>query len=274
MTLNSSLNLLESLASFLYEKGKLNKYFLSTEFNFSFECASIKIKGDNPIFSIETFITKIIELLTKKNKKIIIVIDEVVKDENMKQFTKFFQSLIFQDYNVMLLMTGLYDVIFKLQNDKSLTFLYRAPKIYMSSLNMFSIANIYKNVFNITVKEASKLAKETSGYAYAFQLLGYLLYENKETHLTQKILDEYDTYLFEYSYQKLWSELTDKEKQILKSINSNENVKIKEIAEKNNMTSQYFNVYKDRLIKKGILKVLIMVMLKLFCLDLQILFRW
>ena len=54
--------------------------------------------------------------------------------------------------------------------------------------------------------EALQMAKETKGYPFAFQVLGYLCWRN-EAEWTE-VLPEYSQYLEEYVYEKLWSELS------------------------------------------------------------------
>ena len=70
-------------------------------------------------------------------------------------------------------MTGLYENINNLQNEKNLTFLYRAPKIELKPLNIRRIANNYKANFNLSDEDANHMAALTNGYPFAFQVLGY-----------------------------------------------------------------------------------------------------
>ena len=60
--LNPELDLLEQLASKIYDEGKLRKLFISTEFNFSFKGFGISIKGKEPLINISTLIRKELEL--------------------------------------------------------------------------------------------------------------------------------------------------------------------------------------------------------------------
>ena len=144
-----------------------------------------------------------LEKIQKKNKKVLITIDEVTNNEYMKIFAKTFQALVRQDLPVYLIMTGLYENISKLQDDKTLTFLYRAPKIYLESLNISSIAFSYKNIFNLSDEQALKMANLTNGYAYAYQVLGYLVYENNGI-IDDMVINNFDQYLQEFVYDKLW----------------------------------------------------------------------
>ena len=101
-------------------------------------------------------------------------------------------------------MTGLYDEIYNLQNDKQLTFLYRAPKIILKPLDYQLMVDAYKKVLSIPLSLASKMANLTMGYSFAFQMLGYLYWDNNCEKEIDKILPEYDYALREYSYDKIW----------------------------------------------------------------------
>lgn len=251
--LNPDKDLLEGLASELYENSKVKKLFLKKEFSFSFKGISFKLEGDTPVLTVETLIKKMLDKLKEKNKKILITIDEVTSNEHMKIFSKTFQSLVRLDYPIFLLMTGLYDNISKLQDDKSLTFLYRAPKIYLNALNLKQIKESYEKIFNIDEDTSVKLSKLTNGYAYAYQVLGYLLYKENKKDIDKELLSHFDTYLAEYVYDKLWSELSHKEQIILKNVDTNDTINIKTLLKRIDETNSYFSVYKDRLIKKGII---------------------
>ena len=73
--------------------------------------------------------------MTKKKKRLLITIDEVTNTKKMRIFASAFQIFVRQDYPIFLLMTGLYENIHELQNEKSLTFLYRAPKLRLGLLD-------------------------------------------------------------------------------------------------------------------------------------------
>ncbi len=251
--LNPDKDLIEGLASELYENSKIKKLFVKKEFSFSFKGVSFSIEGDVPALTSETLVKKMLEKIKEKKKKVLITIDEVTSNEYMRVFAKTFQSLVRFDFPVYLLMTGLYENISKLQDDKSLTFLYRAPKINLSPLNLSSIAMSYKKIFAVNEEEAMELAKMTNGYAYAYQVLGYLLFKDGKKEADEDILSQYDQYLQEYVYKKIWSELSDVEQKIMMSIKTNNPVSIKSLIKTLEINNSYFSIYRDRLIKKGII---------------------
>lgn len=251
--LNPNKDLTEELVANLYQNTKLKSLFLKKNFNFSFHGLSINIDNDGPELTADYMAERMIEKLSSEGKKVLIAIDEATNTSSMKCFAHLFQTLIRKNYSLFLLMTGLYENINEIQNNKSSTFLLRSKKLFLTSLSITSITNSYKNIFDISIKEASKLANLTCGYAFAYQLLGYLLQKNNINYVNELIMNQYDEYLFQFVYEKLWSELTGVEKEILKQIKTNESIKIKDLIERCNSNSSYINLYKDRLIKKGII---------------------
>ena len=246
-------NILENIASEIYESSKIKQYFLKKEFSFSFKGLSFSIEGNNPVSSVQTLLKKMLSIIDKKGQKVLITIDEVDNSEQMKYFIQAFESLMRQKYPVRLLMTGLYNNISKLQEDSSITFLYRAPKIYLNNLNISSITLSYMKYLNINEEKALSFARLTKGYAYAYQVLGYILYGKEKRELDYDLLIEFDQYLQDYVYEKLYSELSNKEQSILEQIDTDKDIKMSDLTSSTNIDIKTLSVYRDRLIKKGIL---------------------
>ena len=249
--LNPELNLLESLVSKLYSEKSLSKLFKEAKLNFSFFGFGLEVSTEPQITDIETALIKMLNVLKKKKKRLLITIDEASNTKNMKVFVSTFQILIRNDLPVFLLMTGLYDNIQNLQNEKNLTFLYRAPKIELQPLNIRSISENYKNVLNVDDKTASEMAKLTKGYSFAFQVLGYLAWENNG--FNKKVLSSYKQYLEDYVYEKIWSELSMQDRVVANAIARSKDGKISDIRKTLNYENNQFNPYRKRLIKKGLI---------------------
>lgn len=118
--------------------------------------------------------------IKRLGKRLLITIDEVINSENIKIFASSFQIFLREEYPIYLLMTGLYENIYDLQNEKSLTFLYRAPKIILEPLNYTAIKSHYMRIFDINDEMADKMTLLTRGYPFAFQVLGYLYWDNRK----------------------------------------------------------------------------------------------
>ena len=251
--LNPEDDLREALVAKLYTSAKIKHLFLEKNFNFSFQGFSFSLIGKNPVLNVDDLLEKMLDAIKKQRKKVLVLIDEVTNNEEMKKFSLSFQILIRKEASLFLLATGLYENRSALENEKNLTFLIRSPKTFLSPLNITSIAPSYEKTIGLsTNEEAMKCAKLTKGYAFSFQLSGYLLFEDKSKTLDKKVLNALDQYLAEYVYQKIWDSLTNIEKKIVSNFDSNSSKPIKEILDNNSMSKQYFSRYRDRLLKKGI----------------------
>lgn len=210
--LNPMRDLLKSLAAKLYSIPQMHERFLKAKLDFSAFGLGVSIEEAPPITDIEDVLMHMLEQIKKAGKRLLITIDEVVNEEEIRIFASSFQIFIREDYPIYLLMTGLYENIYELQNNKALTFLYRAPKLILEPLNYTAIRKNYMDIFSIEVAQAEKMTALTKGYPFAFQVLGYLYWENRKSHSIEEILPEYDQYLDEYVYSKIWSELSELDK--------------------------------------------------------------
>ena len=249
--LNPSVDLLQGILSKLNSNPVCAGIIKSAKIDLSFWGFGVSIEGAAPITDAETAIIAILEKMKKNGKKLLVTIDEVTNNEFMHVFAGSFQIFVRQDLPIFLLATGLYENIDELQNEKNLTFLYRAPKIQMKPLNQQAIIKKYMNIFQIEREQAAQMAELTKGYPFAFQVLGYLTWNNHGNY--REVLEEYEQYLSEFVYDKIWSELSQKDRVVARGIAETDSGKIKDIREHLGMETNQFNPYRKRLIKKGIL---------------------
>lgn len=249
--LNSSSDLLLGMLSKLNSNRVCAGIIRKAKLDLSFFGFGVQIEGGSPITDVETAIMTILEKMKKQGKKLLVTIDEVINNESMHVFSSAFQIFMRHDLPVFLLATGLYENIDELQNEKNLTFLYRAPKIQMKPLNTQAIAKKYKTIFKLESEDAVQMAGLTAGYPFAFQVLGYLTW-NKQGEYRQ-VLGEYEQYLSEFVYDKIWSELSQKDREVAHAIAQVKSGRILEIRECLQMETNQFNPYRKRLIKKGII---------------------
>lgn len=251
LELNPARDLLQSLAAKLYGIPELHTLFLKAKFDFSAFGLGVSIENAAPVTDIETAISLMLGVLKEEGKRLLITIDEATNSDNIRVFASSFQIFLRQDYPVFLLMTGLYDNLYDLQNEKSLTFLYRAPKIVLDPLNYTAVKKHYMDIFGLSVQDAEYMALLTKGYPFAFQVLGYLTWNHEGDY--EAVIDEYEQYLSEFVYDKIWSELSQKDRIVARGIAEVDGGKIKDIRERLGMETNEFNPYRKRLIKKGIL---------------------
>lgn len=251
--LNPLRDMLQSLAAKLYSIPQLHDLFLKAKLDFSAFGLGVSIENASPVTDIEDVLSHMLEHINRCGKRLLITVDEAVNSDNIKIFASSFQIFVRDNLPIYLLMTGLYENIYELQNDKSLTFLYRAPKITLEPLNYTAIRKNYMDIFNISADDAEKMTILTKGYPFAFQVLGYLYWEYRNDKSIDDILPEYDQYLQEYVYEKIWSELSSHDRDVLTVISSCDSDRVKDIREKLGMNSQQFSVYRDRLKRKGVI---------------------
>lgn len=252
--LNPERDLLESLAAKLYDAGKLRRLFLKANFSFSFKGLGLTISGDKPISDVESLLDLMLAELKRQGKRVLITIDEVSNNQFTKVFAHAFQGFLRKDFGVFLLMTGLYQNISLLQEEKTLTFLYRSPKIFLTPLNFGAIASSYSSLFKIDDEAAAKLAKLTGGYAFAYQVLGYLLFEKGKRSADAEILSLYDQYLEDFVYEKVFSELSSNDRKVLLAIDGQDEAPISFILKQTGMKPNVLSVYRSRLIRRGIIE--------------------
>lgn len=253
------MDILKAIAAKLYSRPELKKMFVKAKLDFSAFGLGVKMEGATEFFDLPFALERMIDELARKGLRLLITLDEVVSNNHVKEFAGTFQILMRKKLPVFLLMTGLYENIRQLQNEKTLTFLYRAPMEILSPLNQNAIRRSYAATFQMSSEEAAKLAALTKGYAYAYQVLGYLYWkynvEEGRSFTPEQLLPDYDAYLEEYSYEKIWFELPATEKQIIAYLILSGKLSVSELREKTSLKTYEFSVYRDRLKKKGIVDV-------------------
>ena len=250
--LNSTQNLIDDFAMRLVDSCKKIPDFFKQGFNISVAGFGIGVNGSDLHHDSVSIIDSILSSLKKHRKKVIITIDEVMHDDNMRHFASQFQIFVRKDYPVFLLMTGLYENIYAIQNDPALTFLLRTPKICLEPLSLHQIIKEYAEIFQIDEEQAKNLARITKGYAFAFQALGLLYYEHRDDMELTEILKKLDDMLDDFVYKKIWMSLSANDRAVVMAIKK-EDTKVSDICKKLEMTSSVFSKYRERLIKRGII---------------------
>ena len=251
VNLNPDRDLLHTLTAELSNRRELLQLFRDAKINLSVLGFGLEIDGEPPVTDLVVALRRMLEKLTRSGKRVLITIDEVSSTPSMREFASQVQIFLREGLQIFLVMTGLYENIYELQNEKTLTFLYRAPKIEMKPLSIPLITKKYQDIFDLSTDEALSMARATMGYPFAFQVLGYLCWtKNKKW---QELLPLYDTYLEDYVYEKIWSELSRKDQAVLTAVSSSSSEKVENIRELVGMPSNSFTTYRSRLIRKGLI---------------------
>ncbi len=81
----------------------------------------------------------------------------------------------------------------------------------MTPLNMGIIKEDYKKTLGLSDDTAYELAVMTKGYAFAFQAFGKYMWDSGSKELTEKVKLQVDEALAQKVYDKIWSELAQRE---------------------------------------------------------------
>ena len=251
--LNSSVDLLEDFAMRLADACKKTPKLTEGGIDISLAGFGIGLSGSKNERDNVSKIESLLEYAKKKNKRIIITIDEVIPNENMRIFASQFQIFLRKEYPVYLIMTGLYENIYAIQNDSQLTFLLRTPRIMMEPLSIQQIVNQYKKIFKVDEQKAIKLATITKGYALAFQAFGFLYWDYRDKLSLEEILEKFDELLDGFAYRKIWESLTPTDKKIIGFLGEKGKAKVSDIRDSLSISSPVFSKYRERLLNRGIL---------------------
>lgn len=252
LNINPEMDILEGIAAKLYEKGAAKRFFIKKTFNFSFHGFGFSLEGEVPVKSVETLLEKMLEIIRKQGKKVLVAIDEISSSKNVKVFSHTFKNLVIDGYPIYLLATGLNENVSNLQDEETLTFIYRAPKIDISALSLYAIANSYRRTLGLSESEANKCAALTEGYASAYQILGSILFKSGKKEIDDMVLEEFDKTLEEINYGKMWSDLSRNDKEFLFGFSSQKMNKAKSIIENSSIGVKSYSKYRERLLKLGI----------------------
>ncbi len=256
--LSPTRDMLLQLASMLYKEKFIKKKKSSGSLSISANVlgsgggVGLSETESEKLFDIGTELDEMIKEAIKNGKKILIGVDEVSKTQEMTIFASEFGLWIRAGYPVYLVCTGLYENIEQLYNVKNLTFFRRATTIKTEPLNRIRMSEMYRSKLKIDIEEAKRLSSITKGYAYAFQELGILYFNKTEKDAVDDIESMLKTELFAYSYEKIWEEMTDEDRELVRILADKEEYKRSEITALMKKPNNY-SVYRDRLLRRGII---------------------
>lgn len=251
--LNSQNDLLLDLVAKLYDTQEFISKFIMAELNLSAFGIGINASAVPPVASIETAFIKILDEIKKKNKKLLIAIDEASKTDSMLKFAGSFNLASRKKYPVYLLMTGLLNNFSTLEDAKDMTFLRRACKLELEPLNYTLVSQKYKEVFEIGLEKAAELTALTKGYPYAYQVLGKILWEKGEIELSEDVLSEFDLYMDTNVYNKIWRSLTNTEQWYVCHLSIKDDMKVAELLEMTAKKANDFSRFRESLREKGVI---------------------
>lgn len=249
----------KELIAQLYSKEKFINDFVDVELNLSGFGIGVAVSNNKPVASLDFALQSIMEKVKKRGKKVLVSIDEAQRTEHMIAFIQEFQLLIRNDYPIYFIAAGLYEDIEGLEKTDGLTFFLRASKYEMKPLNHTIIRNDYEKTLNVSREVAEKMAVMTKGYAFAYQAFGKYMWSEHATEITEVVLALVDEALKEKVYDKIWSELTENDKEyvsdLCKSLDDSDKVLVREFLEKSGFRHNEWSVPRMRLAAKGIINI-------------------
>ena len=246
-------NIIEELVAEIYNEVPLLAAFFSSSLNLSKFGIGVDIKNVSPVSSMEAALKKILFELKKKGKRLLVTIDEVKNTADMRKFVQEFQLLIRQDMPIYMIVAGLYDDVENLENAEHLTFFLRAEKYEMKPLNQTIIRSDYIKTLGVSREVADELAAITRGYAFAYQALGKYMWESGQKEITEEVLARLDEALADKVYEKIWSELTPKERWFLGFIARKDTMPVSELLEQTRQQKNQFSKPRQGLKRKGVI---------------------
>lgn len=224
--------------------------------------SSISLKGfnidlNNSNLEYDEVLKDILLHLKKQGKYVVVTIDEISNSATVREFAQVFNELKGDKLPVFVLMTGLPDLVLNIQNEKNLTFLLRSEKIHTLPLKPADVIASYQKVFNTSLDVASKMAKITNGYAYGFQLLGFLLFNQvngKAATLddVEKVTAQYQLQLFDNAYQKIFEDLSENDRKYLFAVKKDRS--FENIVRNWGKDKVYVAQYRRRAIERDLIK--------------------
>lgn len=199
----------------------------------------------------EAELDSLLNLAFDKEKKILVCIDDISKTDAMVAFCSVYAKYIRVSKPLYFVCTGLFSNLNALGKVRNLTFFKRSADIEVGALSDVSITMKYKKFLGVDMPEARKLAAMTKGYAYAYQVLGSLYFDKKEDEPWESVIGDFDEELFRQSYEKIWEELTEGERNLARIlVGSKKRADILKEMEK----PKNYSEYRSALMKNGIIR--------------------
>lgn len=251
--LKSNSSITSDLVANLYSEVPFLTNFVDTKLNLSAFGIGLNLSKKSPIASLDIALKRLLREVRRKKKRVLVTIDEVRKTDAIVDFIQEFQILIREELPIYLIAAGLYDDIESVENTDGLTFFLRATKYDMTPLNIGVIRENYKETLHLPQETAETLARMTKGYAFAYQAFGKYMWDSGGKEITDMVLAQVDEALSEKVYEKIWSELSKRDRWFLSFIVQKETMSVEELLKITKKKHNEWSEPRKRLIEKGII---------------------
>lgn len=214
--------------------------------------SEIKVQNNNNYYSDEATLKEMLTLAKSNGYKVLIGVDDIAKTNEMVRFLSVLGTVFMEsDKDVRFICTGLSKNIEDFVAVPHLSFFVRNESIVMKPLDSHGMAQKYRTLLGISVGEAVALAKYTLGYAYGYQVLGEICYNQNKAGVDEDVEVTFDENIGP-QYDLIWGTLTEAEQDLVRIIVNTESGAVVEIKEQMEKPSGFASL-RDRLMKKHIL---------------------
>ncbi|MBQ7430153.1 MAG: hypothetical protein IJV29_10840 [Butyrivibrio sp.] len=257
--LSSTRSPIDTLISYLSLEPDVKKILVAEKTSIGISVPVVNISTDlspDIEYDKEVRLEQLMRILIESDKKILIGIDDIAKTDAMAQFCSVYAKLIRnmtddgRPWPVYLICSGVYQNFYELGEVPNLTFFKRAAELKTEPFAMPAMAIKYEDLLSMDEDTAISYAKLSKGFAYAYQVIGsaYFQYSDKgEEYVVKHAKSE----LFSQCYEKIWKELPEGERNILRIVSRGKK-KRKEILAEMDKPSSY-QVHSNVLKKIGLL---------------------
>lgn len=203
-------------------------------------------------FSNEDSLGYMCEILCSKGYKILIGIDDIAKTPNTIMLLSIVGKLLLNNkIKLYFVCTGLYKNIEDFTSEAHLSFFVRPASMVVEGLGIIDISLMYQKLLGLDSTIAREYAEITMGYAWGYQLLGYILFNKGKDTPRQEILEEFDREMAQ-TYELIWNSMTEAEQNLVRIIAESTSDKREDIEGK--MAKKGYDSLRQRLSSKHIVK--------------------
>lgn len=193
---------------------ELHDDFLSTLVGAIYYQASAAITKELDVLDYDTpseMFIQYVETLTKYQQRLFITVDEANQPtESLLTLLQLCQQLGNHGNSIMVVLAGITSRMPQfLGDDNFAALVQKSRRLTLPMLDLDTVANQYQQIFTeahrvIEPEVLPNIAAATGGYAYAFQILGSLLWESGVKKINpaafEKIMPDYQQQLFSNAY--------------------------------------------------------------------------
>ena len=224
--LSSARSPINTLISYLMLEPEVKKALISEKANLNVTIplvgVSAGISGGTDYDS-EVRLEQLLGILVNSDKKIMIGIDDISKTAGMTEFCSVYAKLIRNvkddetPWPIYLICSGVYQNFYELGEVDNLTFFKRSYELRTQAFSYPAITIKYEDLLGMDEDTAIEYARETKGFAYAYQVIGssYFEYGDKGK---EEVLRHAKSELFSQCYEKIWKELPSGAKEIMSAV--------------------------------------------------------